>query len=61
MEAVCLTVDLCFLKRKGPLEVIRNNAGLAMIPKASGHRGTGLGRRRQRVLDESDVCWGRMA
>lgn len=43
MEAVCLAMDFCFLKRKEPLEVIRNNAVLAMIPKANGHRGIGLG------------------
>lgn len=31
MEAVCLAVNFCFLKRKEPLEVIRNNAILTMI------------------------------
>jgi hypothetical protein len=31
MEAVCLAVNFCFLKRKEPLEVIRNSAVLATI------------------------------
>lgn len=57
MEAVCLAVNFCFLKKKEPLEVIRNNAVLAMIPKANGHRSAGLGPQRQWVLNESDMCW----
>lgn len=55
MEAVCLAVNFCFPKRKEPLGVIRNNAVLAMIPKANGHRGAGLSPRRQWVLEESDL------
>lgn len=38
MEAVCLAMNFCFLKRKEPLQVIRNNAGLAVILKANGHK-----------------------
>lgn len=52
-----MAVNFCFLKRKEPLEVIRNAAVLAEIPKANGHRGTGLGPRSQGVLDESHMCW----
>lgn len=57
MEAMCLAVNFCFLKRTEPLEVIRNAAVLAVILKANGHRGTGLGPRSQGVLDESHMCW----
>lgn len=42
MEAVCLAVNFCLLKRKEPLEVIRINALLAVIPKANSHKSTGL-------------------
>lgn len=52
-----MAVNFCFLKKKEPLEVIRNNAVLAMIPKANGHRSAGLGPQRQWVLNESDMCW----
>lgn len=57
MEAVCLAVNFCFLKRKEPLGVFRNNAVLAMTLKANGHRGAGPGPRRRWVLEESDTCW----
>lgn len=56
MEAV-FGSEFCFLKRKEPFEVIRNNAILARIPKAKGHTGVGPRPRRQWVLDESDMCW----
>ena len=36
-------------KEKGTFRSYQNNAGLAMIPKANGQRGTGLGPRRQQV------------
>lgn len=60
MEAV-FGSEFCFLKRKEPFEVIRNNAILARIPKANGHTGVEPRPQRQWVLDESDMCWWRMA
>lgn len=48
-----MAVNFCFLKRKEPLEGLRNKAILVMILKATGHRGTGLGPQRQGVLDYS--------
>ena len=61
MEAVCLAVNFCFLKRKEPLGVVRNNAVLAMVPQANGHRGAGLGPCWTAGSDESDMCWSWMA
>lgn len=57
MEAVCLAVNFCFLKRKEPLGVIGNKAVLAMTLKANGRRSAGPGSRRWWVLEESDMCW----